>query len=834
MHQFVTRRYEQMKLRSTAVKKALSFVLAASMAVTMIPARTFAAETEAENIETEALEAELIETEALEAEVIETEALDTEAPETEGPAAELAVPEDTAAQPEAVIPADTQDTANAWDDAEELVPYQDTVANITSAGQKVYFKYTVPEGMGGEYWFYSTSDMDTYGYLYLLEGDELTSVTYDDDGGYNSNFRIEYELSEGNTYYYVVRYYYSSNTGDIPVKFYAVPSSVVSMSAVLSDTVFAADINDFQIGTDAKVTLTYNTGFSLDHYVSHSSEDNDGFGNYISYEVYYTDDAGEEVTERGKSITHLGAGNVGIRFFVDSDQDSEWDEGEVCTDRYEVTVQSDPAMLPELSAEETSFTHRATGWYFYSFTPDTDGTYALKVSGYSGLSADLVNYYYDDGRYYMTVYSDNRGNYALTGGVTYYFRLYLSNSYQNEVNAAISIQEVPEITGLSLTLAQIDFVEGFSGYVFNGSVLNVTYSNGTSEEIKGFRNGKSGTYNDIFYMEILTEEGYEYGDAYTSLEEGSYQVVVITDYDDDGIWISDEESGRNIPDPDDPVSNPVGIRVVKPADEDFIPEVSENSRTDRFPYDGSSFMRYYSFTPEESGRYLFAYTTDLSVSLYEIFSCDADGNHTSVNYNYYGTDENGETTVSSYLSAGVKYYLEFYLTFESEDAEGAFTIRAEELLSISGITGVPSKTSFIEKLDSRYMGSYGDLTVTFSDGSTQYSISTYSQYYYVYSSDGEFYIRYTVTNEEGTECSISSYLDPGTYTIIWYWDADGDWNFDDGEIQSDPVTVEVIALADAEFPELTIGSNDFYNTSEVTRHYFYTFTPYELSRYNFQ
>ncbi|MCR4673247.1 MAG: S-layer homology domain-containing protein [Lachnospiraceae bacterium] len=857
-----------MKLRNTTAKKVISFLLAASMAVTMVPSSAFAAENgteaigtealeaelvEAEAVETEAVEAELVETEALETEAVETEAVETEAveadaieteaveteasvteaPETEEPVPELVVPEDTAAQPEAVIPADTQDTANAWDDAEELVPYQDTVAHITTAGQNVYFKYTVPEGMGGTYWFYSTSDMDTYGYLYLLVDGSLSNVTSNDDGGEGTNFRIDYELTEGNTYYYMVRFYSSDNTGDIPVKFYAVPSSVVSISAVLPDTVFVADINDFQIGTDAKVTLAYNTGFSLDHYVSHSSEDNDGFGNYISYEVYYTDDSGEEVTESGKSITHLGAGTVGIRFFVDSDQDSEWDEGEVCTDRYEVTVQSDPAMLPELSAEETSFTHRATGWYFYSFTPDTDGTYALKVSGYSGLSADLVNYYYDDGRYYMTVYSDNRGNYALTGGVTYYFRLYLSNSNQNEVNAAISIQEVPEITGLSLTLAQTDYVEGFSGYVFDGSVLNVTYSNGTSEEIKGFRDGNTGTYNDTFYMKILTEEGYEYGTADDSLDEGSYQVVVITDYDGDGEWVYDEESGRNIPDPDDPVSNAVGIRVVKPADEDFIPEVSENSRTDVFPYGVGSFMRYYSFTPEESGKYLFAYTTDLSVSLYDIFSCDADGNHTSVNYDYYGTDENGEATVSAFLSAGVKYYFQFQLTFETEDSDGAFTIREEEMLSVSGIAAVPSKTSFVEKLEAYYIGSYGDLTVTFNDGGTQDYISYSSSYYYVSRNDEGFRIRYTVTDEEGVNYGISTSLDPGTYTIIWYWDADEDGNFDDGEIQSDPVTVEVVAIADAEFPELTIGSNDFYNTSETAKHYFYTFTPDELGRYHF-
>lgn len=80
--------------------------------------------------------------------------------------------------------------------------------NIQTGGQRVYFKF-VPTTTR-TYTIYSTGSHDTYGYLYNASQSQLT---YDDDAGDASNFKISYTLTAGNTYYIVARMWSSSRTG---------------------------------------------------------------------------------------------------------------------------------------------------------------------------------------------------------------------------------------------------------------------------------------------------------------------------------------------------------------------------------------------------------------------------------------------------------------------------------------------------------------------------------------------------------------------------------------------------------------------------------------------
>ncbi len=80
------------------------------------------------------------------------------------------------------------------------------------AGETVYIKF-VPAN-SGVYTFYSSSSTDTYGYVFNADKNQIVS---DDDGGNNNNFSITYTFKSGTVYYLGVRYYSSSNSGEIPV-----------------------------------------------------------------------------------------------------------------------------------------------------------------------------------------------------------------------------------------------------------------------------------------------------------------------------------------------------------------------------------------------------------------------------------------------------------------------------------------------------------------------------------------------------------------------------------------------------------------------------------------
>ncbi len=83
---------------------------------------------------------------------------------------------------------------------------------ISEEGGYVLLAFT-PEKTG-YYNFYSTGDDDTYGYLL---DDDYDTLTYNDDGGENSNFSIVYSCTAGTTYYLKSRFYSSDQTGSFSV-----------------------------------------------------------------------------------------------------------------------------------------------------------------------------------------------------------------------------------------------------------------------------------------------------------------------------------------------------------------------------------------------------------------------------------------------------------------------------------------------------------------------------------------------------------------------------------------------------------------------------------------
>lgn len=94
----------------------------------------------------------------------------------------------------------------------DIVPGQTKTIEVV-AGKVTYLKFIPTET--ASYTFRSIAgNGDTYGYLY----DENKNIlTYNDDGGGNSQFKITYTLEAGKTYYWGARFYNTSTSGSFSV-----------------------------------------------------------------------------------------------------------------------------------------------------------------------------------------------------------------------------------------------------------------------------------------------------------------------------------------------------------------------------------------------------------------------------------------------------------------------------------------------------------------------------------------------------------------------------------------------------------------------------------------
>ncbi len=135
----------------------------------------------------------------------------------------------------------------------------DTVQTVTIAngGEVGVFNFTPDES--GAYLFGSSSEQDTYGYIYDANGNCLAS---NDDGGEGNNFMVGYTLTAGVTYQLRARFYNSSNTGSFDV--------VVTQSPVVSVTA-------------ETITRIEHTG----GYYSTGSIWDEELGEYVEYRYYY-------------------------------------------------------------------------------------------------------------------------------------------------------------------------------------------------------------------------------------------------------------------------------------------------------------------------------------------------------------------------------------------------------------------------------------------------------------------------------------------------------------------------------------------------------------------
>ncbi|MBT7307224.1 MAG: PKD domain-containing protein, partial [Gammaproteobacteria bacterium] len=147
----------------------------------------------------------------------------------------------------------------------------------------------------GELTVYSEGSMDTYGYLYDEDGDQLAS---NDDGGSSTNFSYSYSIPAGGTYYIQIRAYSSTRTGSYTLvnNFEMVSddygndlSSAGTLSvnsSVTGSIEVGGDSDYFRIELEAEGELTVYSESNLDTFGylydangEHLTTDNDGGSN---------------------------------------------------------------------------------------------------------------------------------------------------------------------------------------------------------------------------------------------------------------------------------------------------------------------------------------------------------------------------------------------------------------------------------------------------------------------------------------------------------------------------------------------------------------------------
>ena len=137
-------------------------------------------------------------------------------------------------------------------------------ATIESAGEYLAYSFTAPAS--ATYRFCATGDYDTYGYLCDFDWNLLT---YDDDSGDSANTAIAYALTAGETYYFVVRMYDSSDTGSFTVAV-TQPTSIEGATVTLS--AYSYEFTGNSITPEVTVTLDGTVlEEDVDYYTSYSN-----------------------------------------------------------------------------------------------------------------------------------------------------------------------------------------------------------------------------------------------------------------------------------------------------------------------------------------------------------------------------------------------------------------------------------------------------------------------------------------------------------------------------------------------------------------------------------
>ncbi len=316
-------------------------------------------------------------------------------------------------------------TLSGMEDCPDIVLNEETTAVIGEEGELAWFRFVPQET--STYCFYSISEEDTFGYLF---NSEKTELAINDEDGEGSNFRIEFELTAGETYYFGASYYSKDVTGSFPVVLTAIES--IGITSILAENVTIREGTNGHIEkTDGQEWFCYDC--KRPEYITVTTSDGERFSGEF-----------EDVWESLYSNYGFGF-DYSCAFAVEQSLENQFRAGETYeavfrvgskTATYQVTIEENPIASVEATGrsilEETNGYWRDTdenAWYYYECT--APGTITVTMSDGRVYSDEFWKVYYaiaDDYGWYADY------NYYFTAQQSYENQFEAGNSYEAEVS----------------------------------------------------------------------------------------------------------------------------------------------------------------------------------------------------------------------------------------------------------------------------------------------------------------------------------------------------------------------------------------------------------------
>jgi len=366
--------------------------------------------------------------------------------------------------------------------------YLDTSVDVTvSDDEPISYLYFTPEE-SGVYHFYSTSDVDTYGYILDENENELDE---NDDGGINNNFKVSCALTAGQTYIMMSRLY-SYGSGSYTV--------IVEKSNISSVT-----FNDVSVieGYDSNTENAYN----------------EETGEYdLQWERYYYSVSGIITFADGSTAEfedgcyHENDNWNYVEYSDGQSYNSPWAVGNTynvtgtlmgATNTFSVTVVQNP--IKKVEVTNLSFiegTNQDTAWDWID-----------------GEDVEYLKYYYNTPTYTVTFQDDTTQTVEYGGSININGEDYWLNTWDDQsstniwdvgkhtVNASLMGVETTftvEITKspiASISASNVSMTIGTNGYYSSHTdeygnetvwyrysyqpIITVTYQDGSTEQING-------------------------------------------------------------------------------------------------------------------------------------------------------------------------------------------------------------------------------------------------------------------------------------------------------------------------------------------------------------
>lgn len=311
------------------------------------------------------------------------------------------------------------------------------ISTETDSGIGLY-KF-VPEE-DGKYVFYSyNNEFDTYGYL--LDA-SMQVIDSDDDSGDGSNFRIEYSMTAGTTYYLKAKPYSSSYSGTYHI-------TVARLNPATGIEITAGDSISRYEGSGYYLSAKFNP----DNAVTES----------LTWTSSNTDVA--TVTSFGY-VNFIAAGTATITVTSENG----------LTDSIEVVVKA-PTVI-SVGETKTGFADLGCTADIFEFTPTEGGVYRVTVESpnhsYLNIRDSEGNYLANKGGYNMTA------DQAMTAGSTYRFEMVFADPNLSG-NFTIKVEKLVSATGMEIV--QGEMISGYQGGGYWSLTVKFTPDNAAPESV---------------------------------------------------------------------------------------------------------------------------------------------------------------------------------------------------------------------------------------------------------------------------------------------------------------------------------------------------------------